>query len=37
MSNENEMLVGYRSRRSTDEHRFVYKVEGDALWIAQLR
>lgn len=30
-------LAGYWSRRITDEHRFVYKVEGDALWIAQLR
>jgi toxin YoeB len=30
-------LAGYWSRRITDEHRFVYKVEGDALLIAQLR
>ena len=30
-------LAGYWSRRITDEHRLVYKVEGDALWIAQLR
>lgn len=30
-------LAGYWSRRLTDEHRMVYKVEGDALLIAQLR
>jgi toxin YoeB len=30
-------LSGYWSRRITDEHRIVYKVEGDALMIAQLR
>ncbi|WP_234197807.1 MULTISPECIES: Txe/YoeB family addiction module toxin [Pseudacidovorax] len=30
-------LAGYWSRRLTDEHRIVYKVEGDALLIAQLR
>jgi toxin YoeB len=30
-------LAGYWSRRITDEHRFVYKVENDSLWIAQLR
>ena len=30
-------LSGYWSRRITDEHRIVYKVEGDALRIAQLR
>lgn len=30
-------LSGYWSRRITDEHRIVYKVEGDALLIAQLR
>lgn len=30
-------LSGFWSRRVTDEHRMVYKVEGDALWIAQLR
>ncbi len=30
-------LAGYWSRRITDEHRFVYKVAGDALLIAQLR
>ena len=30
-------LAGFWSRRITDEHRLVYKVEGDALLIAQLR
>jgi len=30
-------LSGYWSRRINDEHRMVYKVEGDALLIAQLR
>ena len=30
-------LAGYWSRRITDEHRVVYKIEGDALLIAQLR
>ena len=30
-------LSGYWSRRITDEHRIVYKVEGDAALIAQLR
>ena len=30
-------LAGYWSRRTTDEHRMVYRVEGDALLIAQLR
>ena len=30
-------LAGYWSRRITDEHRIVYKVEGDALYIAQLK
>ena len=30
-------LSGYWSRRITDEHRIVYKVEGDAVLIAQLR
>ena len=29
-------LSGYWSRRITDEHRMVYKVEADALFIAQL-
>jgi toxin YoeB len=30
-------LSGYWSRRITDEHRIVYKVESDAVMIAQLR
>jgi toxin YoeB len=30
-------LAGFWSRRITDEHRVVYKVERDALLIAQLR
>ena len=30
-------LSGYWSRRTTDEHRMVYSVEGDALLITQLR
>lgn len=30
-------LSGYWSRRITAEHRMVYRVEGDALLIAQLR
>lgn len=30
-------LAGYWSRRITDEHRMVYKVEGDSLLLAQLR
>lgn len=30
-------LSGYWSRRITDEHRLVYKVTGDELWIAQAR
>jgi toxin YoeB len=30
-------LAGFWSRRITDEHRMVYKVEKDALLIAQLR
>jgi toxin YoeB len=30
-------LAGYCSRRITDEHRFVYRVEGDAVLIAQCR
>lgn len=28
---------GYWSRRINDEHRIVYKVQGDSLLIAQLR
>lgn len=31
------VLAGYWSRRITDEHRMVYRVEGDSLLIAQLR
>ena len=30
-------LSGFWSRRITDEHRMVYRIEGDALMIAQLR
>ena len=30
-------LSGYWSRRITEEHRMVYKVEGGALLLAQLR
>lgn len=30
-------LSGFWSRRITDEHRIVYKVETDSLLIAQLR
>jgi toxin YoeB len=30
-------LTGYWSRRINDEHRMVYRVEGEALLIAQLR
>jgi toxin YoeB len=30
-------LAGYWSRRITDEHRLVYRVEGEAVLIAQLR
>ena len=30
-------LSGYWSRRINDEHRIVYKVQGDSLLIAQLR
>jgi toxin YoeB len=30
-------LAGYWSRRITDEHRVVYKVENDTLQFAQLR
>ncbi len=30
-------LNGYWSRRITSEHRLVYKVEDDTLFIAQLR
>ena len=31
------VLAGFWSRRITEEHRMVYKIEGDALLIAQLR
>ena len=30
-------LAGYWSRRITDEHRMVYKIDGDSLLLAQLR
>ena len=30
-------LAGYWSRRITDEHRMVYKIDGDSLLVAQLR
>ena len=30
-------MAGYWSRRIDDEHRMVYKVEGDELRLAQLR
>ena len=30
-------LSDYWSRRITDEHRMVYKVQGDEIFIAQLR
>jgi toxin YoeB len=30
-------LAGYWSRRITEEHRMVYKVEGSSLLLAQLR
>ena len=30
-------LSGYWSRRINDEHRLVYKIEGDSLLLAQLR
>lgn len=30
-------LAGYWSRRITEEHRMIYKVEGDSLLLAQLR
>jgi len=30
-------FTGYWSRRINDEHRFVYKVEGSLIKIAQLR
>jgi len=30
-------LAGYWSRRITDEHRMVYRIDGDSLLMAQLR
>jgi len=30
-------LAGYWSRRINDEHRIVYKIEGDSLFIVQVR
>ncbi len=30
-------LAGFWSRRISDEHRMVYRVEGDSLLVAQLR
>ena len=30
-------LAGYWSRRINEEHRMVYKIEGDTLLLAQLR
>lgn len=30
-------LAGFWSRRITDEHRMVYRVEGESMLIAQLR
>jgi toxin YoeB len=30
-------LSGYWSRRINDEHRIVYKIENDSVFIAQLR
>lgn len=30
-------LSGYWSRRINDEHRIVYKIEGESMLIAQLR
>jgi len=30
-------LAGYWSRRITDEHRLIYKVESDSVSLAQLR
>jgi toxin YoeB len=30
-------FAGYWSRRIDDEHRIIYRVEGDSLLIAQLR
>jgi toxin YoeB len=33
----NHALSGYWSRRIHDEHRMVYRVDGDSLLIAQIR
>jgi toxin YoeB len=30
-------FAGYWSRRIDDEHRIIYRIEGDSLLIAQLR
>lgn len=30
-------LSGYWSRRINDEHRIVYKIKNDAVWIVQVR
>ena len=30
-------LSGYWSRRITDEHRLVYKIDGESIFLAQLR
>ena len=30
-------LSGYWSRRINDEHRFIYKVDSESIYIAQLR
>ena len=30
-------LSGYWSRRLNNEHRLVYKIENESIWIAQLR
>lgn len=30
-------LAGYWSRRINDEHRLVYRIEGDSILIAQVR
>lgn len=30
-------LAGYWSRRITDEHRMIYRIDSDSLLIAQLR
>lgn len=30
-------FAGYWSRRVNDEHRIVYRIEGDFLYIAQIR